>query len=269
MGFEQFAPARDFFYLAALFLGAGFGCILNCFRRKATTRFRNLTITAGFCFFSGMVAALTAAVILSYWMIVKETALYIPLGILAAVLMVAFRFPRAVGFPLFIISGVFAVALGFTCLSFPAMDGLNRVLVTRDGNNVLHIRPIIQKGNDASSPEADSTILVSLKTFEEDSVIEFRARCLTFTKHFPLVGGVNRGVFTEIVFNNEVIYTDSRPGWKIFTNLYSQSESKGNLPDFFDSFFSFWEIGKDLDLRELNPGMGMTVFFDGVTLTFR
>jgi len=269
MDFEHFSLARDFSYLAALFLGAGFGCILNRFRIRASSRFRNLTITAGFFFFSGAVVALTAAVIFSNWLILKETALYIPLGILTAVLILAFRFPRVAGFPIFIISGVLAVVVSFSSSSFPAMDNSNRVLLTRDGNGVIYIRPHIQRGNSVSAPEANSDIAVSFQASGEDTIMEFRARCLAFTRYFPLVGEVNRGVIAEILGNDRLIYTDPRPGWKIFSGLYPQPDTGDRLPEFLKLFISFWEIRENVAVREIQPGMGMTVLFDGHTLTFR
>ena len=268
MDFEHFSLARDFSYLAALFLGAGFGCILNRFRIRASSRFRNLTITAGFCFFSGTVVAFTAAVIFSNWLILKETALYMPLGILTAVLIIAFRFPRAAGFPIFIISGVLAIAVSFSCSSFPAMDKTNQVLITRDGNGVIYIRPLINRGNNVSSPEADTDIAISFQTSGENSIMEFRARCLAFTGCFPLVGGVNRGVIAEVLGESKLIYTDPRPGWKIFSGLYPQPDTVDKVPDFLKQFVSFWEIREKLDVKEIHPGMGMTVLFDGYTLTF-
>ena len=76
MEFEQFAPARDFLYLAALLFGVGAGFILNRFRRGSSARFRSLTVAVGLCFFSGTLAAMTMAIIYSNWMIFQE----VPVG---------------------------------------------------------------------------------------------------------------------------------------------------------------------------------------------
>lgn len=122
MDFEHYAAARDFFYLSVLLAGAGIGCVLHRFRRKSTARFRNISITAGLLFFSGAVTALTAAVIFSRGMILKEISLYTPACVLALVLILAFRFPRALGFPLILASGVFVVWLGFNYLRFPVIN---------------------------------------------------------------------------------------------------------------------------------------------------
>ena len=122
MDFEYYAAARDFFYLSALLLGAGAGCVLNRYRRRSTARFRNRSITAAFLFFSGAVIALTAALIFSKWMILKEFSLYPLAGIVALVLILAFRFPRALGFPFILATGVFVVWLGYNYLRFPVID---------------------------------------------------------------------------------------------------------------------------------------------------
>ena len=126
MDFEHYSAARDFFYLSVLLLGSGFGSILHYFRRKSTGRFRNKSITAGFLLFSGAAVALTVAVIFSKGLILKEFPLYLPACILASVLMLAFRFPRAFGFPAVLASGVFIVWLGYAYLRFPVIDDPDR-----------------------------------------------------------------------------------------------------------------------------------------------
>ena len=258
MEFEQFAPARDFFYLCALFLGAGFGCIINRFRRASSARFRNGTVTVGLCFFSGAAMALTAAVIYSNWMILKEAVLYLPIVISVVVVILAFRFPRAAGFPLFIIAGVLTVAAGYICLSFPVIDKSDRVWINREGNGLVLIRPVTES---ASS--------ISFQIAGEGAVLEFQACCFSFSKIFPLVGGVNRGIVTQIRGNNEPLYTNPDSLWKILSGSDPEPGTEKKGRNFPGIFFSFLEIKKTMEITELPPGTGLTVFFNGPALVFR
>ena len=271
----NFAPARDIFWLAAFFLGAGFGCILNRFRKKAKTRFRNWTVTIGYCFFSMAVAALTAAAILSNWMIYRETALYLPAVIFTVIVIIAFRFPRAAGFPLFIISGLLAVMIGYVSLHIPAIDntggeprtysskpaasaaGLGRINVVREGDGIVYIRELLQRGD-----------IISFPAGENDSVLEFRAVCFDCPKTIPLIGGVKRGVITGINKGDELLY-EKKFIWEGFRRLFSAPDANNKAAGFRQGLFTAWESTGKLDVSELQPGTGVTVLFDGSGLVFR
>ena len=276
MGLEIFSLARDFLYLAALFLGSGIGCILNHFRKKSTAHYKNLTITAGFCFFSGTVAALTAASIISNWTIFTETGLYLPLGIVTAIVILAFRFPRAVGFPSILIGGLMVVLIGYTCLRFPAVDesngelrsGLNapagRGRVIRDANGLVHITLVSPSGIKSVPP-------IPLRSIE--NALEFKALCFSFPNGFPLMGGKKRGVIVEVLYNNESLYTDT--GANNFTFFFPKPAvgsnrshvNRGTMPP--RDPVSSWEVRGILETKNLNPGAGLTVFLNGTNLAFR
>ena len=248
MDFEQYALARDFLYLGALFFGAGTGFILR--------RFRNAAVTAGLCLFSGTLAALCAASIISNWRIFAETALYLPLGILALVLAVAVRFPRATGFPLILISGAFVVWMGYACLRYPVIGDNGLGQVTRDGENYIHARlPSDMSGSSLSFHNAD-----------EDAVMEFRAFIVSVSRYFPLAGGRSRGVITEISYNNRLLYAESRLGTKI---IFSGYFSPGADTEFPVHFIAFHEAAGMLETGKLFPGAGRTICFDGSGLAFR
>jgi len=263
MTFEQFAPARDFFYLAALLMGAGIGCILNRFRRtsgmgKNAARFKNRTVTAGLCFFSGLLAALTAAAVYSGWAIFTVYDLYIPLGLLAVVVALAFRFPRVVGFPLIIVSGVFMVWFGHACLRFSAIDSSDCGRVIREGDGSVLVRLSPNSINPAAS--------VSIKLSGEDTVLEFQALRITVSKFFPLAGGVNRGAITGIWGNNEYLFGAPRQAQKKSTDLPVQPDMGTNERP---SWVIFQEVTGSLEMKELPPGAGRTILFEGSTLAFR
>lgn len=258
MEFEHFALARDFFYLAALFFGAGLGCILSRFRRRSTTRFRDMTVTVGLCFFSGSLAVLTLAIIYSNWMIFKETRFFLPVGILVALSALAFRFPRATGFPLVFISGVFVVWMGYAYLRLPVIDGSSSWgELTRDGNGLVHVRLV--------SPESDTF----LSCQPETESLEFRAFSFFFPGTFPLVGGAKRGIIREILGNSESLYVDP-----LFDRVFSPGQypwpgANDKLKEAWERIFSFHETQERLETKAIPPGIGLKIFFEGSFLEFR
>jgi len=263
MDFEKFAPARDYFYLAAILLGAGIGCILNRFRKRSTRRFRNWVVTVGLIFFSGTLAALSAAIIYSDGHILLETSLYPYLGILAAVLILACRFPRAAGFPVILISGVFIIWISYGYLRFPAINDSGRLRITREGNGFVHVIPVV---NSSGTKTAEKTIPVfSFQASGDNQVMEFRAFCFSFSGVLPVIGGVRRGDIAEIRCGEELHYTDARFGNKLFSGLYPGADTLLASK----RFFTFQEIPATLELRKLRPGEGMTVFLNETDLVFR
>ena len=256
MEFEHFALTRDFFYLAALLFGVGLGCILNRFRRKVTDRYRNVTVTVGLCFFSGSLVSLTLAIIFSNWMILKESSLYIPMGILAILPALAFRFPRALGFPLILVTGVFTVWMGYACLRFPVIDGSSQGRVTRDGSGLVHVR-IASQGIDTV-----------LSYHPETEVLEFRAFCFYLPRIFPLVGELKRGLIAEIT-TNEGRYVDPRLGKYLFPGQYPWPGADVRVQEAWQQFFSFQETLEKLETKTLLPGAALTILYDGLALKFR
>jgi len=263
MDFKYFALSRDLFYLAALFLGAGVGCVLNRFRRidrtrpystgRSSGRFRILSVTAGLCFFSGTLAALTIVAILSNWVIFGETYLYLPLGILAAILALAFRFPKAVGFPLILVSGIFVVWMGYSCLRFPVIDGaMGRVIL--DGNGSAHVR----LGAGAN---------FSFQVKAGDPSLEVRVFYVSFSKYFPLFGGLCRGAITEFRAGNDVLYTENASGGKIYSGVSAQPAS--GRPGYALDPISFHEVIARLDTMDLSPGVVRNIMFEDPELVFR
>jgi len=258
MGFEQFAPARDFSYLAVLLFGVGLGCLLNRFKPGKTARFRNLTVTVGLCFFSGSLAAFTAAIIHSNWMILRASSLYLPLGILVALLALAIFFPKVLGFSLVLITGIFVVWMGYACLRFPVIDGSSQGRVTRDGSGLVHVLLI--------TPPSDTSLSFQAST----EVLEFQAFSFSFPEIFPLAGGVKRGLVAEINSSNERLYTDPRLGRFFSPGLSPWPGANSEQQDAWKRFFSFYETQEELETKMLLPaGTGLSVLFDGITLSFR
>ena len=258
MEFEHFALTRDLFYFAALLFGAGLGSILNWFRRRSTVRFRNVTVTVGLFFFSGSLAVLTLAIIYSNWKILNEPSLYFPAGIVAALLTLAFRFPKAVGFPLIFVSGVFVVWISFTCLRFPVIDNLSQGRVMRDRTGLVLVRLVSPGGT-------GSETVLSCQPGTE--AIEFRALSFFLPKALPLVGGARRGVIAE-VSTNQGVYVDPRIG-EFFSPDRPLPGANEKFQKAWERIISFQETLERLETVTVLPGAGLNIFFNGSVLSFR
>jgi len=261
MAFENFAPARDYLYLFALLMGAGFGSILNRFRKFSSRSFRNWSITIALILFSGALAALSAAVIYSNGQILMEISLFPYLGIIMALLLLAFRFPKAAGFPIIIISGIFIVWLSYGYLRFPAINETGRLRITRESSGLIHVIPAVTS---AKTTEKNLPVF-SFQSSDNNQVLEFRAFSFSFLKALPVIGGVNRGDIAEIYSGDDVYYTDPRFGNKLFPGLYLGADAILASK----RFFTIEEIPAKLELRRLRSGEGLTVFLSETDLTFR
>ena len=268
---ENFAFARDFLYLAALFFGAGIGCILNKFKKKKTDRYREISLTVGFLFFSGTIIALTIAVIYSNWMVFYEISFYLPIVIIILLLILIFRFPRAIGFPAFIASGIFMVWITYSCLRFPVINGgrVNSASIDAsadysgwcqavlDGSGSVHIRIF-------SSSMAEPDIILPGGPDKNDSFWEFKAVEITIRKDFPLIGGKNRVILAEITeisqIDHKILYTDPRLNLNSFPNSFFRSGSRAGEES--QRFISFYEALGRLEPNKLVSGIGQIVKFN-------
>jgi hypothetical protein len=221
MEFEDYTTARDLFYLAALFTGAGTGCVLNLFRIESTRRFRNRAVTLALCAFSGMVAALAGSLIYSNGLIVFERPLYIPALIAVVLLILAVRFPRAAAFPLILVSGCAVIWIGYSFLQFPLISAGEppRVSVYHAGNGQYAARF-------ASGAKPGQNILISLEGERrpENRSLEFGFVRVSYAASFPLIGGENRGIVTEIRGEDEVFYADPRFAGNLLRGWYAGLE---------------------------------------------
>jgi hypothetical protein len=265
MDFENYAISRDLFYLAALFLGAGCGCFLNRFRIIAKTRFRILSVTAGLCFFSGAAAAFFISIILSNWKIFGETSLYLPMGILAVLVILVFRFPRAAGFPIFLLSCVFVVFIGYTGYRIPVIDNSSLLRLSRDGNNIVRISTV--RSNETSSRRTNDDSFLSFQVRGEGSALEINSFSVVPSKVFPVFGGISRGLITEIRYNQTVIYANSQSLQMFFSNPSAKEDSF--FRKFMELLLSPMEASGTLEMRKLPTGTHLTIFFEGGTPVFQ
>jgi hypothetical protein len=269
MEFEDYTAARDLFYLAALFAGAGIGCVLNCFRIRATLRFRSRTITLALCLFSGMVAALAGALIYSNALVVFEKPFYIPALIIVVLLILAVHFPRAMGFPLILVSGCAVIWIGYSFLQFPLIGTIDtdiigtkttadtgklfRVSVSGEGNGRYAARFASGRGANARQ----NLLILIEGGASAEGFLEFSFLCLSYPALFPLIGGESRGIITEIRGGSEVFYTDPRVtgrlyGWYAFLQKVIPDESGGRC---------FEEYHKKVPVGDILPGMTLELGF--------
>ena len=272
MEFEKFAMARDYYYLAALLLGAGIGCILNRWRRRSTRSFRNWSVTIALILFSGALAALAGAILYSTGQILLDKSLYPYLGILAALMIPAFRFPRAAGFPIIVLSGIFIIWISYGYLRFPAINESGRLRITRETNGLIHVLPAAGPADENKTEKNTGGNPIPVLSFQptgSGQALEFRIFTFSFLKALPVVGGVSRGGIAEIRCGDEELYTDQRFSKKLFPGLYLGADTALASK----RFFSIQENSAKLELRKLRSGDGLTVFFDqsedGITLLFR
>jgi hypothetical protein len=246
---ENFAPARDFFYLAALLTGAAAGSFLNHRRIRASGRFRDFSLSLCFILLSGAAAALAASLIYSGGGIFFERGLYLPLACLGGAAVLAFRFPRAAGFPLLLAGGLTAVWLGFTWQRLPRLGEEALVRVTNEGSGRYAVQ--VPSGKTEGPGEErrfsfggdESTVLwITLTRFDYHRVI-------------PLVGGEVRGLVTEIALPGETLFSDPRSGGGAGALWFTGRNGE--------------DIRGSFGLGAIAPGMSGDAVFDGEGLIFR
>ena len=249
MEFEYFSTAnlgaaRDFLYLAAIFSGAGMGCLLYRLRRKTPTRFKNLSVSLCFFFLAAALAALTAALIISNWEIFAHNEIYLPMGIFAALLMLAVRFPKAAGFPVLLGSGIVILWIGLTFLRFPAVTEFTLAQINREESGLVRIVPLPQS---AAAPYYP----VPFRPIGENFELELRTQLLLPSKIIPFAGGTWRALHLEILDNHKLLYQ------------FGNARNPNERGPFASRFSSFLESQKTIDTRQIFHGTSLTVYIEG------
>jgi hypothetical protein len=250
---ENFAPARDFFYLAAILTGAALGSLFNRWRRRATRSFRDLSLSLCFILLSGAVAALAVSVIRSGGGIFFEKGLYLPLACLGGLSMLALRFPRAAGFPLILLGGLAAVWLGLSWWRLPLLGEDALLRVTHEASDRYAV--LVPPGRAAEGERRLSF------GGDESAPLEITLTRLEYHRFIPLIGGEARGLITEIALPGNTLLADT---------LLDRSGGSGEGGGTF--LFAGREARKirgALPLGLIVPGMSVDAVFDGEALVFR
>jgi hypothetical protein len=253
MEFKDYAAARDLFYLAALFAGAGIGCVLNWFRLTGTLRFRNWITTLALCLFSGMIAALAGALIYSNGLIILEKPLYSPALIILALLVPAIRFPLAAGFPFILVSGCAVIWLGYSFLQFPPLDtgGFPQASVSSEGQGQYAARFASGRG---TNNEQNLVIRITGERRPREESLEICVVRISYAPFFPLIGGETRGSISEIRSENEVFYADPRFAGTLLRGWYAGfPKNLSGTPE--DPSVFFEESRERVPFTAIPPGM--------------
>jgi hypothetical protein len=239
---ENLPAARDLFYLTAVLMGVFAGSLFSAFRRNTTIRRRNRLITLSLCIASAVILSLAGMLIVSGGRILWVGPFLIPGGIGIIVAALAFRFPRAAAFPLFLGCGLFIVWLGYGFLRFPPVvsPGTPLASIHRGPDGALSIRFAYRTGFDDE---------LKVLTIEDNGEApEFSAALIHFDERYPLIGGRDRGVITGI-----------RRARDYYT--YTPPAARKPFPG-----ISFRSVHNEPE--SLPSGGNLLVLFDGETLTF-
>jgi hypothetical protein len=185
MGIEHFSGARDFLYLSAFFAGLALGCAAGVYGPKAVPGRRNSLVTLGFCFLSAAAAALAAALVYAGKSPEVLKPLVLPCCGIAVLAALAFRFPRAIAFPLTLLGGLLILWLGYSFLRLPPLPraGASLATVCREGDRAYTV---------------DMAGRGKIRLEDQGLPLEFAAVSVGYGGLFPLVGGTFRGGLSSI-----------------------------------------------------------------------
>lgn len=250
MELSYFALSRDLLYFSSLLVGASAGAFIIIRRKTCTLRQRSRWITVILCLISSALASLAASVILTRGAVFSITSVYYFIILFLVLGAAGISFPRAGGCTIIFITGICAVWLSFSFFAYPRFDEPARLVIRSSGSEyVFH--------------KNDSTW-----NFRNDGgTLTVEAVSITAYSGFPLIGGERRGLITEVLQNNERLFTlaerTAAPD-HVRTARQNSSLSIGDRHRVFSREFHFL----DLPMGALLPGVGLPVLFDGNKLYF-
>lgn len=251
MNIQHFAAARDLFYLCFLFFGAALGSFLITLSGSCTLRKKSAWISVIFCLLSLAIGFLAGSLILSGGLIYTVPSLY-PFAVLFfAAGALGLRFPRAGGWSIIFASAVFFIWITFSFLVFPRLAKPEQLSVRSEGEKQIHIRRGITGRNTQSGAREDSE---TWNIQDDGRTLTFEAVSITAHPAYPLIGGDQRGVITQLTRRGEQVFILSG-------NLFRFTRFK-------NPGFSLVRHTLDLPGGVVRPGIILSVFFDGKQLYF-
>ena len=201
MDSEILFTGRDLFYLACVFFGAGAGCFLNRFRINAKNRFRNLSLTLGFIFFSIAIIFLAIMLIVTGGRIFTGLQFYITGIVLVVITLLAARFPKAAGFPLVITAGIITVWVAWSFGQYPRFNSSES-----PGANI----GLLETSNGSASLiiTGDRKPVQLIPNVTEDQSSDITMTLFEYAGFVPVIGGELRGKITGINYAGKIIYND-------------------------------------------------------------
>ncbi|MDR1949047.1 MAG: hypothetical protein LBQ38_06630 [Spirochaetaceae bacterium] len=218
MGFDSFPVSRDFLYLGAALGGLCLACVVVLVRVRGSKKTRNRIITLGLCLLSAAIAALMPALIRSGGKVFLVKPLLLAAAAGALLFALAGSFPRAFGFPLVLAGGLVVVWLGLAFLRFPPLEDEGRLVtsVYNAGDGSFVLKP----------PEPPDSGQNSITIDDTGSPLEFTAAVVEFDPLLPVIGGLRRGIVTEILRDGKPLFTEPRWENPLTGSLYRLIQTK-------------------------------------------
>jgi hypothetical protein len=267
MEFNIFAITRDLLYLSGILVGIALGCIVSLFSKDITIQSRNRRISIILVVFSGAISSFALATAVSLGMIFENPGIFIVTGICILVFALAAHFPRAVAYPLILAAGLLAVWLGFSYLRFPLIKSSSVPLaaVYNEGEDLFSIQTSQGTGPRAgSSPNSgDRAQPETIRISGNVSSLEFTGIVIRFNRLYPLVGGTERGLITEIRKDSEFLFSKAAVDEPFLKNYYTWLNTGGRIFG-----ITFQKVEGQVPFETIPQGMNVTVLLDGSSLSF-
>jgi hypothetical protein len=199
MEFKNLSLSRDLLYLSAGLFGIVLRYAISLIRGTGGIR-RDRLITLILCISSASVIFFTLSVIFSDGRILFAPALLLSALLVIPLFALAFQFPRAVGFPLILLSGLGVVLLTMAFLRYPRIEpqGTPLAFIHIGGNQpTLRFNYPVSPGNEA----------LAFGLAANQPHLEFSAVLIYLDERIPLAGGESRGLITEIWASGKENYT--------------------------------------------------------------
>jgi hypothetical protein len=274
MDVRNFSIARDLLYLSGALTGVAFGCILGLLRKNISRRFRNRRLTLILFVFSGVFAAFSAAILVSYGDIFSSGFLFLAAGACVPVFALAVFFPRTVTYPLILAGGLLMVWLGYSFLRFPlvAEGGSPLVYVRHEGSDRYSVKLPVKLGKTGDrddkidtmdvpvTPAGDRAVAVAFRIRGTQPPLDIKGFRIGFHPRYPLIGGTERGLVTRIRRGNETLYADLHLENSALKTWYSRLTSFGIV---------FQDIEGTIPLDAVSREMNLAIFFTDEALSLR
>jgi len=235
MSFENFGLARDLLYLTALFIGLGIGAFLLIKTKPCTLRRRSQLIALMLFLAAFAVVSLAAAIMLTRGRVFSVISIYPFMLIFIVFGIIGLYIPRAGISIIIALSGLYIILISLSFLVYPRFDDLD---------------PLLVRATEESFVFRHGTEMWDIE--DTGGVIHFEAVCITAYAGYPLVGGEQRGLVTQVLRANEQLFS-----------LRKRHLSILGVPGFVREYIS-------LDFPEgfMLPGFSLSILFNGKELFF-
>jgi hypothetical protein len=165
----------------------------------------------------------------------------------------AFRFPRAAGYPLILAGGLLAVWLGYSFLRYPLVKnrGVPLAVLQNDGAGGYLLR--------LPAGPADAALSTVLPLPGGGSSAELRGVLAGVNRFYPLIGGEERGFVSLVRRGGETVYAE--PGFRGLAGAWYRYLD--TLQKKRDLGITFREVQNAVDMGAILQGMDIRVFVTG------